>query len=51
MDAGLKVQEEEMLGLARMAEDRQVEAKREIESLLAKRSELLENVSNDNLVS
>ena len=48
--AGLKVQEEEMLGLANMAEDRQKEAKQEIDSLLAKRSELLENAGSKSQV-
>ena len=39
-----------MLGLARMAEERQREAKQEIEKLLAKRSEL-ERVNDDDAVS
>ena len=40
-----------MLGLARMAEERQREAKQEIESLLAKRSHLLESTGiNDRVL-
>ena len=49
--AGLKVQEEEMLGLVRMVEERQREAKQDIEGLLAKRSDLLEGVGGHDLVS
>jgi len=39
---GLKVQEESMHELARMAEARQAEARQQVESLLAERSQLLE---------
>jgi hypothetical protein len=42
LDAGLKVQEEGMHELARMAEARQEEARQQVDALLAERSQLLE---------